>query len=484
MSYVQKIKIVLYNTHRFVDVHRIYHNMKNSIKRLLFKKKNKSRDIDTTDVVAFEYMGIDEDVPKNVTHVRFHPSVTGDDAGAFVERFELREVILNEGLQVMRYGTFAYCTSLTSITFPSTVIRVGDDAFRSCTKLKEVVLNEGLHKIGRCTFMDCQSLQGINIPSTVTEIGRHAFNNCTKLREIVLNEGYEGIEEIGYKAFANCKALQRIVIPSTVTEIGQYAFQDCHSLREVVLNGRVSKIEGYAFQNCPLLESITIPSTVTEVGAHAFNDCSNLRAVVLNKGITKIGREAFAGCKSLKSITLPSTITEMGSKAFEQCIGLKEVVLEKSQRGPFVSSTPAWNKAFYGGSSPFHGCSSLERIKFLDLSKYLGIIIQVYGYAEVERKVDEARGLVINRRGSELYMSPEVTRRSEDWKATLVSMLKILKLITYYLKREATTLFELAVWKAKLIQAGEANDDTNRDACRIEIPGPVKDALLQYLPKE
>jgi len=74
--------------------------MKNSIKRLLFKTKNKSRD--TTDVVAFEYMGIDEDVPKNVTHVRFHPSVTSDDAGPFVERFELREVILNECIMSIR----------------------------------------------------------------------------------------------------------------------------------------------------------------------------------------------------------------------------------------------------------------------------------------------------------------------------------------------------------------------------------------------
>ena len=80
-------------------------------------------------------------------------------------------------------------------------------------------------------------------------------------------------------------------------------------------------------------------------------------------------------------------------------------------------------------------------------------------------------------------MSPEVTRRCEDWSATLVSLGKIIKLVAYYLKKEATTLFELALWKAKIIQAEEANDDINinRDAHRIEVPGPVKDNILQYL---
>ena len=45
--------------------------------------------------------------------------------------------------------------------------------------------------------------------------------------------------------------------------------------------------------------------------------------------------------------------------------------------------------------------------------------------------------------------------------------------------KEATTLFELALWKARIDQADDANG--NRNAHRIEVPGPVKDAILQYL---
>jgi len=57
---------------------------------------------------------------------------------------------------------------------------------------------------------------------------------------------------------------------------------------------------------------------------------------------------------------------------------------------------------------------------------------------------------------------------------------KVKGLISYYELKEATTMFELALWKARIDQVEDAND-VNRNACRIEVPGPVKDAVLAYL---
>ena len=57
---------------------------------------------------------------------------------------------------------------------------------------------------------------------------------------------------------------------------------------------------------------------------------------------------------------------------------------------------------------------------------------------------------------------------------------KIVKLITYYEVKEATTLFELALWKAKIDQADRGRL-LIRGSCRVEVPGPVKDSILQYL---
>ena len=57
---------------------------------------------------------------------------------------------------------------------------------------------------------------------------------------------------------------------------------------------------------------------------------------------------------------------------------------------------------------------------------------------------------------------------------------RITRLVSHYELKEATSTFELALWKSKLDQA-DAINTTNRAAYRIDVPGPVKDTMLQYL---
>ena len=49
--------------------------------------------------------------------------------------------------------------------------------------------------------------------------------------------------------------------------------------------------------------------------------------------------------------------------------------------------------------------------------------------------------------------------------------------VPYYELKDATPIIELALWKARIGQT----DDPDHEACRMEVPGPVKDAILQYL---
>ena len=49
-----------------------------------------------TSEVEFEYTGKDEDVPKDVTIVRFHSSVTEVGDNMFEECRQLQKVVLNE----------------------------------------------------------------------------------------------------------------------------------------------------------------------------------------------------------------------------------------------------------------------------------------------------------------------------------------------------------------------------------------------------
>ena len=88
----------------------------------------------------------------------------------------------------------------------------------------------------------------------------------------------------------------------------------------------------------------------------------------------------------------------------------------------------------------------------------------------------------VERRGSEIFVSSSVldVAKGMNWNSIKQWRLgQISKSIVHYEMKEGLTLFELALWKAKLDQMDESY--CYRDACRIEVPGPVKNAILQYL---
>ena len=254
------------------------------------------------------------------------------------------------------------------------------------------------------------------------------------------------------------------------------ASHTCRGLSEVVLNEGVQDIKYATFNNCISLERITIPSTVTEISYCAFSYCPNLRDVVLYDGIKRIRHDAFHGCRSIQRITTPSTVNYIGSDAFMNCSSLREVIIVNFEGVQIKSDA-------------FTDCTSLERFKFphLSTSTRLNYVIQV-GHTDIEAKMDDIPA--VEWRGEELAI-PAIRRRIEN-RSRLSLMETVVEvdkekidrvegLVRYYEKKEATTLFELALWKANLDQASEMTRRSTWDKYRIEVPGPVKDTILQYL---
>ena len=133
----------------------------------------------------------------------------------------------------------------------------------------------------------------------------------------------------------------------------------------------------------------------------------------------------------------------------------------------------------------FYNCTSLERFKFPRLFDRLNDIIQA-GQRDIEVKMDDISA--VEWRGGEL-MIPAIRQQREDRLGIVETAVevdkekldKIVRLIRYYEIKEATTLFELALWKAKMGQAVDDDKPADRGAYRVEVPGPVKDNILQYL---
>ena len=108
----------------------------------------------------------------------------------------------------------------------------------------------------------------------------------------------------------------------------------------------------------------------------------------------------------------------------------------------------------------------------------------------MEDKIDAIQYRGIIRRGSELSISaavmnspgylPRAAGSLSNWNSVIKQgAVSINELIAYYEIKGSTSLFELALWKSKINQAGPG--DINRDALRIDVPGPVKDAILAYI---
>ena len=70
---------------------------------------------------------------------------------------------------------------------------IGNGAFQRCSNLKDVLLNKGLQKIGTGVFYGCSSLESSKLSSTVSETNEAALGKCSNLKDVVLNEGLQKI---------------------------------------------------------------------------------------------------------------------------------------------------------------------------------------------------------------------------------------------------------------------------------------------------
>ena len=165
------------------------------------------------------------------------------------------EYAVPDGTQEIADGAFFGCDLLESVALPSSVVRIGVDAFSFCGALKTAELSEGLREIGANAFRYCRSLESICIPSGVVNFGvgksptlsiypSGVFAECEALQAVEIGDG---IREISFGAFYDCKALESISIPSSVVAIGDSAFEHCQSLTSVEIPPSVSAISQNAF---------------------------------------------------------------------------------------------------------------------------------------------------------------------------------------------------------------------------------------------
>ena len=271
-----------------------------------------------------------------------------------------------EGLETIAAGAFMNCTNLSSISFPSTLVTLGqengmlysDGAFANCTGLCcEIVIPEKMESIGPNTFRGDDGLYGrIYLPESLRFLGEAAFRGC---------KGLSGSLKIPHKicqipdeCFQGCGFGGTLTLHDGITSIGTRAFLNCYFKGGISLPSQLEVISEESFSSCKFSGSLVLPAGVRVIGKRAFNWNSRLTGILEIPGnVISLGAGAFANCQGIEGVVIPESLetikSEFGvSGAFEDCFGINRIVC-KGVTPPVISDD--FNVT--GGHSVFRGVS-------------------------------------------------------------------------------------------------------------------------------
>eukprot|EP00986_Skeletonema_menzelii_P013886 scaffold8585_cov159-Skeletonema_menzelii.AAC.2 len=258
------------------------------------------------------------------------------------------------------------------------------------------------------------------IHKSVKIVPREAFYNRHQLISVEFHDDIKIIEE---RAFYNCISL-RIIKLLGIKIIKAGAFQFCTGLTDVELGDKLETIEEWAFRNTAL-KKIKMPSA-RSIGSRVFSFCYELSDVEFGEELETLQVGAFNYCPKLKRIALPLKGDMIGDIVFNFCPRLTTVDLVGGIHNTVASlHMESWRSEM----------------------------------------TDE-----INRMNQTLpTITGDKTQAIRQWMESASHRLDCYKTEHRRLLKEATTLLELALWKAKLFDNGGVEVETGGQRERQEL---------------
>ena len=268
--------------------------------------------VDSDQATITNYIGTGGDITIPSTLGGYPTVAIGSTA--FYNNDNVTSVIIPNGVTLIKFYAFGYCSALTSVTLPDSLTEIASQAFEGCV-----------------------ALTSISIPAATTSVHWAAFSQCTSLTEIEVNflnptyASYEGlVYSKDWKILRMCPGGKSgpIVVPNMTTTILGHAFDGCVAITSVTIQSGTTDIKERAFGNNPSLTefivaeanpnyksvlrvlydeaqakliacpggktgSFTVPNGVISIENYAFIYCAKLTSVTLSNSVQTIGQGAF-----------------------------------------------------------------------------------------------------------------------------------------------------------------------------------------------
>ena len=218
---------------------------------------------------------------------------------------------------------------------PYTVTAISNGAFKNKTNIENLIIDEGIESIGTYAFQGCTSLKKIWLPASLTSIGQYAFDGCKNITHICSEIGSPFT--FNENVFSSYAATLYVPVNTTTSYKDKSYWNKFQKMVEGYLVN-VTTQDGLTYDivkkgetttatltKCETTESaITIPEAintykVTVIDKSAFANNTTLVNLIVSENVKTIGMYAFQKCTNLQTVVLPASLESMGDYAFDQC---------------------------------------------------------------------------------------------------------------------------------------------------------------------
>ncbi|MBQ7862048.1 MAG: leucine-rich repeat protein [Clostridia bacterium] len=319
----------------------------------------------------------------------------------YIDGAPVIDYVIPEGATKISSRAFVGYKGLKSITIPSSIEALGDDAFKG-SGLENVYVESleawfetcrtGIESsefswkarhpmsVAKNFYVNGEKIVDLVIPENITRIPALAFLNVKTIESVTFHKGITGV---GGSAFSGCTGIKEAYAPdfstwSKVCGLSGYIrletiYIDNEPVVDFVVPEGVEKLPAICFNNYNKLESITIGSSLKEIGGNCFTGCDNLKNVYVDSLNTwlnlkfvdetanpmKIAENLYIAGKSIENLVIDENVTSIPAYAFADFKDIKSVTIH--------------DKLTSIGKDAFAGCTNIESVYVPSLENWLNI---------------------------------------------------------------------------------------------------------------